>query len=78
MCPPHLFQQKGQAGSTKHHRSPKVSVFGWFLPQAIRILIQEQFTLMFDKPPAAHNKERLHKNASQPTEGRGGQNFLSK
>lgn len=71
MCPPHLFEQKGQAGSTKHHKSTKVIVFDWFLPQAIRILIQEQFTLMLDKPPAAHHKERLQKCESQPTEGRG-------
>lgn len=71
MCPPRLLEQKGQAGSTKRHKSPKVSAFGWFLPQAIRILIQEQFTLMLDKPPAAHHKEGLQKCESQPTEGRG-------
>lgn len=45
MCPPHLFNQKEQASSTKLHISPKISVFGWFLPQAIRIPIQNQFTL---------------------------------
>lgn len=45
MCPPHLLNQKGQAGSTKLHLSPKVGVFAWFSPQAIRILIQNQLTL---------------------------------
>lgn len=82
MRSPHLFNQKGQAGSSKLHISPKINagMFSRFLPQAIKILLQTQFIFQGEICLISHllliRKVAMNVKGNLPKKG--SQHFLSK